>query len=117
MLSLGRQNAPTSWITLCALLFGASFPLAAATFSVINTNDSGAGSLRQAILDANANPGPDTIAFAIAGAGVQSIALQSGLPAVTDPVTIDGYSQPGTKPNMQDQGDNAVLLVEVNAPE
>ena len=40
---------------------------AAATFTVININDSGAGSLRQAILDANANPGPDTIDFAIPG--------------------------------------------------
>ena len=39
----------------------------AATFTVTKTNDSGAGSLRQAILDANANPGLDTIAFNIAG--------------------------------------------------
>src|SRR5688572_23214049 len=38
---------------------------AAATFTVTNTNDSGAGSLRQAILDANANPGQDMISFNI----------------------------------------------------
>src|SRR5437868_2137718 len=37
--------------------------LVLSTFNVMNTNDSGAGSLRQAILDANANVGPDTIAF------------------------------------------------------
>ena len=43
-------------------------PLFAATFTVTNTADSGAGSLRQAILDANANPGADTIAFDIPGA-------------------------------------------------
>ena len=45
----------------------------AATFTVTNTNDSGAGSLRQAILDANANPGLDTIAFNIPGSGVHTI--------------------------------------------
>src|SRR6185503_18088522 len=44
----------------------------AATFTVINTNDSGAGSLRQAIIDANTNPGLDTISFNI-GSGPQTI--------------------------------------------
>jgi hypothetical protein len=34
-----------------------------ATFTVTNTNDSGAGSLRQAVLDANAAAGADTIVF------------------------------------------------------
>ena len=43
-----------------------------ATYSVTNTNDSGAGSLRQAILDANTNAGADTITFAI-GTGPQTI--------------------------------------------
>ena len=35
----------------------------AATFTVTNTNDSGAGSLRDAIDDANATSVPDTITF------------------------------------------------------
>ena len=35
----------------------------AATFTVTNTNDSGAGSLRQGVLDANAATGDDVIAF------------------------------------------------------
>ena len=65
------------------------------TFVVTNTSDSGAGSLRQAILDANARVGPDTITFAIPGAGVRTITLASLLPAITDPVTIDGTTQPG----------------------
>ena len=43
-----------------------------ATFTVLNTNDAGPGSLRQAILDANATPGLDAINFNI-GAGVQTI--------------------------------------------
>lgn len=67
----------------------------AATFTVTNTNDSGPGSLRQAILDANANPGADTIAFNIPGSGLQTIELSSALPTITDPVTIDGTTQPG----------------------
>lgn len=69
--------------------------LAPATFTVLNTNDSGADSLRQAILDANANPGADLIAFNIGGGGVQTIAPTSALPTITDAVTIDGTTQPG----------------------
>jgi hypothetical protein len=63
----------------------------AAAFTVTTTVDSGPGSLRQAILDANAAPGPDTISFAI-GAAVsqQIIALASALPASSEPVLLDG---------------------------
>ncbi len=68
----------------------------AATITVTNTNDSGAGSLRQAILDANASVGvADTIAFNIAGAGVHTIQPTSALPSITDQVTIDGTTQSG----------------------
>jgi hypothetical protein len=63
-------------------------------FTVTNTNDSGPGSFRQAILDANSTPGPHTITFAI-GSGVQTIRPTSALPAVTNPVTIDATTQPG----------------------
>jgi hypothetical protein len=69
--------------------------LAPATFTVLNTNDSGADSLRQAILAANAAPGADSIQFNIGGGGVQTIAPLSALPAITGAVTIDGASQPG----------------------
>ena len=68
---------------------------APADFVVTNTNDSGAGSLRQAILDANAAPGPALISFDIPGSGVQTIAPASALPAITNSVSIDGTSQPG----------------------
>src|SRR5690349_15065238 len=67
----------------------------AATFIVSNTNDSGAGSFRQALTDANATPGPDTITFAIPGPGVHTIAAASFWPQITEQVTIDGYTQPG----------------------
>jgi hypothetical protein len=66
------------------------------TFLVNTTSDSGAGSLRQAILDSNAGTGgTNTIDFDIPGQGVQTIAPLSTLPAITNPVLIDGFSQPG----------------------
>ena len=84
------------------------------TFLVTNLADSGPGSLRQAILDANASPGTDTIAFNIPGGGVHTITPLSALPFLTDPVMIDGYTQPGTRPNTLADGTNAVLLVELD---
>jgi hypothetical protein len=64
-------------------------------YAVINTADSGEGSLRQAILDANAHPGPDTIIFDIPGAGAHTIRPTSPLPTITDPVVLDATFQPG----------------------
>ena len=52
------------------------------TYHVLNTLNSGLGSLRQALLDANAHAGTDTIQFSI-GAGVQVIMPLSALPAIT----------------------------------
>ncbi|MBD1936451.1 hypothetical protein [Microcoleus sp. FACHB-68] len=66
-----------------------------ATFSVTNTNDSGAGSLRQAIIDADITAGTDTITFNIAGAGVQTIVPATALPTITDAVVINATMQPG----------------------
>ncbi len=63
--------------------------------TVTTTVDSGPGSLRQAILDNNAAPGPNVIAFAIAAGGVQTIRPTSALPTITQPVAIDGTTQPG----------------------
>jgi parallel beta-helix repeat protein len=69
-------------------------------FEVTNTSDSGPGSLRQAILDSNAhanNPPerPDYICFDIPGGGVHTINLLSSLPPITQPLVIDGRTQPG----------------------
>jgi parallel beta-helix repeat protein len=88
--------------------------ISAATFMVTTTADSGAGSLRQAILDANAASGADTIVFNIPGTGVQTIAPLAALPEVTDSVTIDGYTQPGSSPNDLAVGDDAVILIELS---
>lgn len=80
-------------IALCLLLSPIS--VVAATFTVTNTNTGGAGSLAQAILDANANSGADIINFSI-GTGLQTISpMLTGFPDITDPVTIDGFTQPG----------------------
>jgi Calx-beta domain len=87
---------------------------AATIITVTNTNDSGPGSLRQAILDANASAGADTIAFNIPGSGVQKITVATRLPTITDPLTIDGYTQPGSSPNTLAAGSNAILLIELD---
>jgi hypothetical protein len=94
------------------LLMGAGM-LPAATFTVTNTNDSGPGSLRQAILDANENPGVDRIEFQIPGTGVHTIRPTSILPEIFD-ATVDGYTQPGASPNSQMTTDDAVLLIEID---
>src|SRR5207248_2953595 len=60
-----------------------------ATFTVTNTANSGAGSLRQAILDANAASGPDTVIFSLPS-GPQIISLQTALPTIFDPLTVLG---------------------------
>ena len=94
---------------LVLALAGAPSSMSAATFTVISANDSGPGSLRQTILDANAGLGPARIEFSIVGAGPQTIYLFSELPAVSAPTTIDGSTQPGFagKPIIELNGSNA----------
>ena len=83
---------------------------------VTNTNDQGPGSLRQAMLNANATAGTDTITFNIPGPGPHSILPATELPALTDPVVIDGYSQPGSSPNSHliTEPDNAVHTIVID---
>lgn len=80
-----------------------------ATFTVTNTNDSGAGSLRQAILDANALSGLDVIDFALSGSSPYTINLTSKLPDISDAVTLDGWTQAGfsVSPIIELDGTNA----------
>ena len=77
--------------------FSAPVAVTLPSFTVTNTNNSGTGSLRQAILDANVNPDPNVIIFAITplDASVKTINLTSPLPVITDKVAIDGLSQNG----------------------
>ncbi len=91
---LPRGLAGVLWSLLPSLSF-------AATFTVNSNNDLDDGacnathcSLREAIVAANATLGADTIRFVI-GSGPKTIQVASALPTITDPVTIDGTTQPG----------------------
>jgi parallel beta-helix repeat protein len=90
--------------------------LSAANIPVTNTNDSGAGSLRDAISQANGDVLPDVITFNIPGGGPHTIAPATQLPKITNPLTIDGYTQPGASPNTNppDQGLNSVLRIQID---
>lgn len=128
-------------ITAIAVL--AVAPVQAATFLVDTSSNSGAPaqqacdsnpdnadcSLRGAILQANASPGPHLIAFALpmGDPGYQAATAhwridvpQSGLgslPGITrEQVSIDGYTQPGSVPNSlttEQGGSNAILKIEL----
>jgi len=121
-----------------ALLIISSLRSASAdTFTVTNTNANGAGSLVQAVADANAHPNidvdtPDMIEFDVPASdpnrnpvtGVFTVTpVFPALAPIIDPVIIDGYTQgsnTGTtsddaKPNTLAVGNNAVLLIELNA--
>jgi gliding motility-associated-like protein len=65
-------------------------------FTVTNANDAGIASLRQAIMDANARIGMDTITFALPNSlATKTIRLSSVLPKIMDPIFIDGTTQTG----------------------
>ncbi|HZM89033.1 MAG TPA: right-handed parallel beta-helix repeat-containing protein, partial [Blastocatellia bacterium] len=103
-----RNAAPfdTSEFSACRAITAFSPP----PLIVTNTNDSGAGSLRQAITSANADPVQNAITFNIPGAGVKTISPLSALPPITQPVIIDGLSQPGAtcgSPLIELNGTNA----------
>jgi len=101
-------------LALVLALLPARHTARATTYTVINTNDSGSGSLRQAIIDANNNPGPDTINFNISGCGgVCTIQPTSTLPTLSGgSTTIDGYTQPGAAEATD--GTPATLLIEID---
>jgi predicted outer membrane repeat protein len=77
----------------------------AASYSVTNTNDTGTGSLRDAIAQANSNPGSDTINFGVSGI----MTLTSKL-LVTDDLTIDATGHTVTV-----SGNSLVRVLEITA--
>ncbi|MBK9950640.1 MAG: DUF4214 domain-containing protein [Candidatus Competibacteraceae bacterium] len=93
-------------ISTVAVLFGA--PLSyAATFTVANLSDSGLGSLRQAVSDANNTVGADTIVFQ---AGLSGTLSTSGGFVINDPLTIIGAA-----PNVTISGNNAQRIFTINS--
>lgn len=110
-----------SFVTLllsALFLFSSKASAAPANFTVTNVNDSGAGSLRQAILDANGNGNSsdmDVIEFNIAGSEVHTINIATDLPVVTQKLTINGYSQPGAQENtaVSPEPINSVIKIEI----
>jgi hypothetical protein len=81
---LQRSISHLLLFVLCGVL--SSPALMGATFTVTNTNDTGAGSLRKAITDANALAGTDTINITATG----TINLNSTLDSITTSMTITG---------------------------
>lgn len=122
---------------IAAALILAGRGAGAATITVNGTADTvaddGVCTLREAIVAANTNaasgvttgecaagqasPTVDQIAFAIPplDGTVKTITLASSLPDVVDPVLIDGYTQPGARANTKAVGDDAVVLIKLDA--
>jgi CSLREA domain-containing protein len=111
------------------LLYGLMSPLAsAATFVVTSAADladddltdglchtsAGTCTLRAAIQEERLATGPHLIQFNIPGGGVHTIQPGSAYSVILEPVTIDGYSQPGSSPNTLAVGDDAVLTIELD---
>ena len=106
--------------SLCLL----AAPLSAVTVTVNDAGDStnacattgtGICTLRDAITYGNAHSG-STIAFNITGAGVHTIAPAAAYASLVAPVTINGFSQPGSHANTNGPGlgDNSVHLIEID---
>jgi hypothetical protein len=131
------RTSPARLVALVVLLL--ALPIArAATITVNSTGDTitpndGAVTFREALTAINAgndlgdpnitsqNPGTfgtnDTINFNISGSGVHTITPATNLPAITKPVTINGYSQPGASANTNPFPGplNGTLLIQLSA--
>jgi hypothetical protein len=85
--TFGRPTSPKARLLVRAL----EDRVVPTAYTVLNANDAGPGSLRQAIIDANANPGADAIGFDPATFGTpQTISLLTALPAIGDGVNVTG---------------------------
>ncbi|MEP7044198.1 MAG: right-handed parallel beta-helix repeat-containing protein [Dokdonella sp.] len=118
---VARFVMPSLLVISSALALLAPISVRATTFIVNSTGDSGPGTLRQAILDANAQTmtgeflcSGHQISFAIPGASVHTIQPLSALPPLLITINLDGFTQPGAVPNSAAQGNNSVLAIELD---
>jgi hypothetical protein len=89
----------------------------ATVLTVTTAADSGLGSLRQAMLDANQSINLNRIHFDIGGScGPRLISLLTPLPQVLGSLVIDGYTQMGAVRNTQDTGNNGALCIVLQQP-
>ncbi len=104
--------------TLLTIIILFPFTGWSATYTVTNTNDAGAGSFRQAIIDANNNYGPDNIYFNIpltdpnydVATGVWTISPLTDFPMIMGGYTnIDASTQTANQGNTNTQGPEIVL--------
>lgn len=80
---------------------------------VTHAGDSGSGSLRQAILDANSLPNFNTIRFAIPGNTGAILIAQSPYPDIVTPMRIDGFTQSGAQPNASAWSNDATYMIQI----
>lgn len=90
-----KNYKPIIGLVTTGLLLSISVLSFAAQFPVTNTNNNGAGSLADAIAQANATPGTDTITFALTEGLSMTIAPTTAFQPISEAVFINGYSQPG----------------------
>ncbi|CAB4637826.1 MAG: hypothetical protein F2947_09700 [Actinobacteria bacterium] len=88
VLALGSTALLGAGGTGALLLAGSAAASANVPLSVTNLSDSGLGSLRQALLDANSAPGQDVITFATGVSG--TISLLSDFPLLTEAIDLEG---------------------------
>lgn len=109
-----KQLTVTGVLGFACVLVQAAHSVAG-VFTVVNSNASGPGSLSDAMTKADQAGQPSQVVFAIPGAGVHRIDVSgTSLPPLGPGITIDGYSQPGAKPNDLAVGDDAVILIHLD---
>jgi parallel beta-helix repeat protein len=86
----------------------------AAVHTVVNTQNAGNGSLRDAIITANQAAGRDQILFDINGGGPHVISLANDLPFVTGPTAIRGYSEPDASPATAGVAANPSVVIDAS---
>jgi hypothetical protein len=99
---------------LLAVFFGQAFVIKAANYNVTNTNDSGAGSLRQAISDANAMPDNDVINFDASLAN-QTIVLTSGELSIVSNGTLTINGLGADQLSISGNNQSGVFFIQFNA--